>query len=157
GFSATRDDAVHYGFCRVYVPKAHKIGSLGSPWWKRLANRIDDRLKLLIISDLSREVFWQSVSSYLSTIDHTARHAVIFIHGSNVSFENCALRAAQIGFDLSIRGVMAFFSWPSRGRLRGYIADSASVEASEPEIARFLLDFVTYSRAKMVHIIAHSM
>src|SRR5262249_11225412 len=33
GYSAERDSKVHYGSCRVYIPEAHKIGSLGSPWW----------------------------------------------------------------------------------------------------------------------------
>jgi esterase/lipase superfamily enzyme len=75
----------------------------------------------------------------------------------NVSFEEAALRAAQIGFDLSIRGVMAFFSWPSRGSIQGYMADSASIEASEADITDFMIKFATESGAEAVHIIAHSM
>ena len=70
----------------------------------------------------------------------------IFLHGYNVSFEEAALRAAQIGFDLSIRGAMAFFSWPSQGDLAGYSADEASIEASEFVIMEFLENFVTVSQ-----------
>jgi esterase/lipase superfamily enzyme len=66
---------------------------------------------------------------------------VIFVHGYNVSFEQAALRAAQIGFDLSVKGAMGFFSWPSQGTLGGYISDEASVEASEAAIMEFMTDF----------------
>ena len=44
GFSVERDRQIHYGTCEVTVPKSHKIGSTGSPWWKFVLT--DDRLKL---------------------------------------------------------------------------------------------------------------
>jgi esterase/lipase superfamily enzyme len=68
-----------------------------------------------------------------------------------------ALRAAQIGYDLAIKGAMAFFSWPSQGTIGGYMADAATIEASEQDISNFMIDFVTRSGAEAVHIIAHSM
>jgi hypothetical protein len=46
GFSSERDHRVHYGTCRVAVPKSHKIGGTGSPWWSRLLSWTDDRLRL---------------------------------------------------------------------------------------------------------------
>lgn len=157
GYSAERDSKVHYGSCRVYIPEAHKIGSLGSPWWKRLITRTDDRLKLREIKKTDATSFWRQIARRLSRLSVAERHAVIFVHGYNVSFHDAALRAAQIGFDLSIKGTMAFFSWPSQGSLGGYIADSATIEASEQDITNFMLDFVTHSGAEAVHIIAHSM
>ena len=42
GFTGERDDTVRFGWCRVAVPESHKIGSIGSPWWKRLLLRKDD-------------------------------------------------------------------------------------------------------------------
>jgi esterase/lipase superfamily enzyme len=80
-----------------------------------------------------------------------------FIHGYNVTFEQAALRAAQIGFDLSIRSAMAFFSWPSQGTLGGYLADAATIDASEDAITEFLVDFSERSGARTTHVIAHSM
>jgi esterase/lipase superfamily enzyme len=157
GYSAERDRKVHYGSCRVYIPEAHKIGSLGSPWWKRLITRTDDRLKLREIKEADNTSFWHQIALRLSKLSVAERHAVIFVHGYNVSFHDAALRAAQIGVDLSIKGTMAFFSWPSQGSLRGYIADSATIEASEQDITDFMLDFATRSGAEAVHIIAHSM
>jgi esterase/lipase superfamily enzyme len=157
GYSPDRDSKLHYGFCRIYIPQSHKIGSLGSSWWKRLITRTDDRLKMRKIKEIGSTAFWQQIASRLAKVSIGERHAVIFVHGYNVSFNDAALRAAQIGYDLAIKGAMAFFSWPSQGTLGGYMADAATIEASEQDISNFMIDFVTRSSAKAVHIIAHSM
>ncbi len=156
GYSARRDDSVHYGSCRVFVPKGHRFGSLGSSWWKRLFTG-DDRLRLLRIEALESAGYWRTIAAHLETVERAGRQAVVFVHGYNVSFQKAALRAAQIGFDLKIRGAMAFFSWPSRGRLGPYLADAAAIEASEGAITDFLVDFADRSGANAVHIVAHSM
>jgi esterase/lipase superfamily enzyme/Lon protease-like protein len=156
GYSAERDTVVHHGSCRVFVPSSHKIGSIGSPWWKRFLIG-DDRLRLREVKSLGQENYWWAIASHLTMVSTNERHALVFVHGYNVSFEQAALRAAQIGFDLQVRGAMAFFSWPSRGRLGGYAADTASIEFSEDAITAFLVDFADRSGASTVHIIAHSM
>jgi esterase/lipase superfamily enzyme len=117
----------------------------------------DDRLKLRSTSEMRAQAYWKAIGSQLRKLAPDERHALIFVHGYNVSFENAALRAAQIGFDLSIKGVMAFFSWPSQGTVDGYLADGATIEVSEDMIADFMTDFVERSNATTVHIIAHSM
>src|SRR5262249_10158844 len=94
---------------------------------------------------------------HLASVNGDENFAVVFVHGYNVSFKEAALRAAQIGFDLSIQGAMAFFSSPSQGTLKGYFADAAAIEASENAITDFLVDFGNLSGAQTVHIIAHSM
>ena len=157
GYSARRDRVVHYGSCRVFIPQSHKIGSIGSPWWKRLLTLADDRLRLLTVSELAEMAYWEAVVSHLAAVSEDERNALIFVHGYNISFEDAALRAAQIGFDLSVKGAMAFFSWPSRGVPRRYAADAATIEASEGMIADFMTAFAERSGAKAVHIIAHSM
>jgi esterase/lipase superfamily enzyme len=157
GFSKSRDMKIHYGYCRVFIPESHKIGSTGSSWWQRLRSGMDDRLKLIEVKGMVADAYWSAISSRLAKLETSERDAVIFVHGYNVSFENAAMRAAQIGFDLSVKGAMAFFSWPSQGALKGYSADEATIEASEPFIAEFIEDFVARSGAEKVHIIAHSM
>lgn len=153
GFSADRADVTRFGQCDVTIPETHKIG--GSRWWQRLG-RGDDRLRLNAIRGQDEASFWESVRL---RINETAvpGDAIVFIHGYNVSFEDAAIRAAQIGADLAIGGAMAFFSWPSRGRLLAYPADEATIEASEPPITQFLVDFAAESGARAVHVIAHSM
>jgi esterase/lipase superfamily enzyme len=157
GFSSGRDHTVHYGSCRVYIPKSHKIGSIGSPWWRRWFAGNDDRLHLVKISEFNERSFWGQIARRLEGVTADERQALIFLHGYNVSFQEAALRAAQIGFDLSIKGIMAFFSWPSQGTVAGYMADAATIEASEDDITNFMTNFVTQSGAESVNIIAHSM
>jgi esterase/lipase superfamily enzyme/tetratricopeptide (TPR) repeat protein len=157
GYSTSRDNVVHYGSCRVFIPESHKIGSTGSPWWKRLLTWTDDRLRLLSVEEVERGVYWGGIGAQLAVLDADERSALIFVHGYNVPFQEASLRAAQIGFDLSVKGAMAFFSWPSQGSTGGYPADEATIEASEGVIADFMTDFAERSGATAVHIIAHSM
>lgn len=157
GFGSKRDARVHFGKCRVLVPTSHKIGSTGSPWWKRLITRDDDRLRLTERQALDADRFWRDLRAALEVVPTTERHAVVFLHGYNVTFDNAALRAAQLGLDLSVRGAMGFFSWPSRGTLKGYLADEASIEASEDHIADFLVAFAQAAHGTPVSVIAHSM
>jgi esterase/lipase superfamily enzyme len=160
GFSGERDDGtVHYGVCKVAVPKSHKFGEVGSAWWRRLLTLTDDRLAVKERSVLQAAAFWQSAREALLEWDTQERMALIFIHGFRVSFDEAAIRAAQFGVDLKITGVTAFFSWPSRGKLslRDYTADEASVEASEKQISEFLVGFAQATDAQRVQVIAHSM
>ena len=156
-FTAERDNRVRYGWCRVNIPQSHKIGSVGSAWWKRLITRTDDRLTIARTELLDEESFWQQIAAGLASTPIADRDAVVFVHGFNVSFEEASLRAAQLGFDLGVNGLMAFYSWPSQGTLKGYPSDEAAIEASEGYIADFLTDVATRSGAARVHVIAHSM
>jgi esterase/lipase superfamily enzyme len=159
GFSGERDQQLRFGTCQVTVPKSHKIGSIGSPWWQRLLTQTDDSLKLVQDSmmEWQSQAFWTNIQQALQDHDPSERMGLVFIHGFNVSFEAAALRAAQIGVDLQVPGVTAFYSWPSKGKLAGYPADEDSIRASEAYITEFLVNFVKHSGAKQVHLIAHSM
>jgi esterase/lipase superfamily enzyme len=159
GFSGERDRQLHYGTCQVAVPKSHKIGSTGSPFWQRLLTFTDDRLKLKqeSLKFFQENNFWVEIQRTLQANQPDERSALVFIHGFNVSFEDAALRAAQIGVDLQVPGIMAFYSWPSRGKLVSYPADEATIEASEKYITEFLLNLAQKSGAEKIHIIAHSM
>jgi esterase/lipase superfamily enzyme len=157
GFSSERDRQIHYGTCEVTVPKSHRIGSTGSPWWKFVVT--DDRLKLepKSLKLLDQTSFFASIQKSLQSQELDENSALVFIHGFNVSFVDAARQAAQIGVDLQVRGIMAFYSWPSMGKYSGYTADEASIEASEQYITEFLINLVQKSGAKKIHIIAHSM
>ncbi len=158
GFSGERDDdRIHYGKCAVTVPKSHKIGSTGSAWWKRILTCVDDRLVLNKLTPLDEPVFWRQIRDTIAQWNPGERRALVFIHGYNVSFEEAALRAAQIGVDLKVPGIMAFYSWPSKGNMVSYTADEASIEASEAQIAGFLTRFAADSGADRVDVLAHSM
>jgi hypothetical protein len=91
-YTANRDIKTHYGMCQVYIPKSHKIGSLGLKWWKRMLTFTDDRVHLLSTSEITENQYWQSFSAQLRAAPTDKPDAVVFIHGYNVSFEDAARR-----------------------------------------------------------------
>lgn len=162
GFANERDPngTVHYGTCNVEIPRAHKFGSVGTPFWKRWLRLkfTDDHLKLRKIASLaSQGKFLAALGEELAAQSKTDRAVLVYLHGYNTSFEEAALRAGQIGFDLKVPGATAFYSWPSKGDATAYPADIARVEASERQIADFLTAVATQAGAHRVHVIAHSM
>lgn len=162
GFANSRDPErlVRYGICSVDVPKSHEFGSTGTAWWKRwLKLRFEeDRLKLSKISPLaSADEFFGEIAAEFRDLDSELSHdLLVYLHGYNVSFEEAAIRAAQMGVDLK-PGATAFFSWPSMDAVQGYAADGDRVAASEAGIADFLVRLSRESGAGSVHVIAHSM
>jgi len=161
GFTAERSNQTTLGRVDVFIPDAHRFGELGTSWWGRLLrwDLRDDHLKIQRIIPQETAAFWAELQEEMREAETAgnAPHALVYLHGYNVDFGEAAVRAAQIGFDLKVPGAMAMFSWPSQGTLQGYPADEASIEASEPAITQFLIDFVSKSGAAKVHLIAHSM
>lgn len=152
-------DAIAYGLCNVFIPESHKPGSTGSPWWRRwIYLEADDRLRLETTQSLTRDNFWSEFTGKLQTWwKEGERNAFVLIHGFNVSFEEAAIRAAQIGYDLKIPGEMAFYSWPSHGAVADYPADEATITASFPHIAQFLGELSERSGAERIHLFVPSM
>ena len=58
------------------------------------------------------------------------KEAVVFIHGFNVTYDAAAKRAAQLAYDMNYGGVPVLYSWPSAGKTRHYIGDTAVVRLS---------------------------
>lgn len=158
GFTNERSvDGVRHGRCVVHVPESHRMGSLGSNVLTRVVRGSDDRLRIHDIEAFSEGAFWRELDGRLLGPEEADRTAVVFIHGYNVSFQDAALRSAQLGTDLGVRGIMTFFSWPSKGVLKGYFADGDSLEASTHDITEFLVGVATLPAVERVHVIAHSM
>jgi esterase/lipase superfamily enzyme len=160
---------VTYGKCFVDIPESHILGTTARSYCDRLLNRNAD---VVLMGDHKP---FKTFNAYLSDIKEALdvyskvngkKDVLVFIHGFNVSFQDAAIRAAQIGYDL--RGpasVTALYSWPSSPRNSqlvtlplGYTADEASIEASEQYLADFLIGLARgLGPKKRVHIIAHSM
>lgn len=161
GFGCTRSMQTTLGRALVYVPEAHRFGETGNAFWRRLLrfDLRDDRLRLQATETRERGAFFDELNATMRAAREAGEtpHALVFLHGYNVSFEEAAIRSAQLGVDLKVPGAVAFYSWPSRGSVAGYPADEASIEASEPCIAAFLADFAAHCGADKVHVIAHSM
>jgi len=156
GFS----EELHLGSCVVHVPTTHRFGELRSSWLRRtfqtvLLDHEDDTLRILELNSLNAEEF---VADIHNELNHwQKRSALVFVHGYNVSFRDAALRAAQIGFDLRVDGIMAFFSWPSKGNLLPYLADEARVELAEKHFVSFIELLARHNDVEEINILAHSM
>ncbi len=161
GFTSQRHDDITRGRAEVFIPEAHKFGETGSSFWTKLKrfDLRDDKLKLQRITPQDRDAWFREVQEAMRDAKESGDtpHALFFLHGFNVSFQDAAIRAAQLGCDLKVTGATAFFSWPSRGSVTAYPADEATIEASERAITDFLVDFAANCGAEKVHVIAHSM
>ncbi|MEU0877409.1 alpha/beta hydrolase [Lentzea sp. NPDC005914] len=158
GFGDQRDDSVHHGVCEVAIPKAHKFGSIGTAWYKRWIRLdfADDRIRVQARRPLDGpDEFFADLREGLA--DSTGKQVLFYLHGYNVTFDEAAIRAAQLFADLKIDGAAAFFSWPSKASVKDYFADVARIEESERAIADFLSGLCTALGGATVHIIAHSM
>lgn len=161
GFGSARSRETRYGHVDVWVPRAHRFGETGSSFLKRLMRFefSDDRLQVRAITTGNGATVWSALQAQMDAANQRGEPAdgLVFLHGYKTTFEEAALRAAQIGVDLHVSGATSFFSWPSRGKLDAYTADEASIEASEAAITQYLCDFSAQSGAQRVHVIAHSM
>jgi esterase/lipase superfamily enzyme len=157
GFGSEPDTKLHFGKRMVRIPFSHRPGELGSPLWRRLLTGVDDRITVDAATVLSADAFTRDVRSFLATLDPADRNVLVFIHGFNTTFDGAAKRAAQLGFDLRVPGITAFYSWPSLGNITAYMGDLARMEASEQHLADFLVKTTTLVERGKVHLIAHSM
>lgn len=160
-FLNARGDNVTFGKVDVFVPKTHRFGELGSSFLTRLrrGELQSDALIVTRVEKMGESAYWSNVADAMRIAlnKDESSHAVVFIHGYNVDFDEAARRTAQIGTDLKITGPVAFFSWPSCGTVAGYMKDEATVEGSVPALRAFLEHFVDACGPEKVHVIAHSM
>ena len=123
GFTGERHDRVTLGRVEVLVPEAHRFGETGNAFWRRLLrfDLRDDRLRVQHVQHQDRDAFYSEIHQAMQAARESGEepHALVFLHGFNVTFADAAIRAAQIGFDLKVPGATAFFSWPSRGSVDG--------------------------------------
>jgi esterase/lipase superfamily enzyme len=156
-FTEQRDDTLHLGYCDVYVPSSHVFGELGSSWIVRVLQFDDDRLKVDGVMTISQESFQTLLSEELDKVTGGDKAALVYIHGYNNSFKDAATRAAQIGYDLKVDGITAFFSWPSRASPAEYVADGSAIDASERQLKQFLKVLSANPEVRRLDILAHSM
>lgn len=160
GFSGARGTTTTYGTVHVVIPMATRFGESGVSWFQRLV-RIDlrdaaIRVRKTVVQDRLR--FFEELRENLQREGNRAKEVLVFIHGFRTTFEQAAIRTAQIGRDLGLPvNTAGFFSWPSQGSLQAYTSDEAAIEGSEGALAGFLVDMVRESGASKVHLVVHSM
>jgi esterase/lipase superfamily enzyme len=161
-FTSALSKDLRYGDCQVAIPKSHKFGSLGSSRTVRALQRFrtgsDDLVRIVKRSDWSLEEGRQGfLKSAKAALSRKSDQILLYIHGYNVSFDNAMTRAAQIGFDLNVRGITAAFCWASKGSETAYMADEDTIRLSARQLADFLVMLKTEFPNRTINIIAHSM
>ncbi|MEV2214147.1 alpha/beta hydrolase [Streptomyces sp. NPDC050997] len=146
-----------YGQATVSVPDEHRVGAVDKPRWWRLRFRPDPVRDVLLASTaaMTADDFADGVRRQLDQC--AARHALVFVHGFNVSFADAAVHAAQLAYDLNFTGPVLLYSWPSKGSVLDYPADGDAARRSVPYFQEFLRRLLTGTGVDEVHVIAHSM
>ena len=146
---------VSYGFCEVTLPPDHDPGKLERPvqrwWW---FDEPEDSSKHVVL----RQIGHSDVAEFFGYISEDSPGSVLlFVHGSNVTFEEAALRTAQLHNDLRFAGQSLFFSWASDGEALGYVNDAAKIGDSVEDIAEFIESLSENDGVHSIFMIGHSM
>lgn len=155
-FSGDRG-TLSYGTCDVSIPRDHKMGELEAPTIWKLEFREDPGKHVVLLSVSPR-----APAQYFTELGDRVRASpgkslFIFIHGYNVSFEDAARRTAQIHYDLGFDGAPVFYSWPSQGKIGGYVVDEGNIEWTQANLKAFLTQVASSTDAANIYVIAHSM
>jgi esterase/lipase superfamily enzyme len=148
---------LEYGIAKVSIPENHRMGEIERPkWWKfELWEDPSEHIVLMDIDALDRNSFVNTL--HQSVANSKASDLLLFIHGYNTSFEDAAIRTAQIAYDLQFPGQAILYSWPSEAKLEGYTADENNIDWTLTHFEDFLNLLLTSVGADMVNTIAHSM
>jgi len=170
-FGSSRADKLQLGQAIVTVPRAvpRKKGEIPLPnWLDKLRGYPDgDPRKHFTIPENGVTVY-SSIADFLSAVQrHIGQavefrdHAIIFVHGYQITFEDALFRSAQISYDLGTDGepfgAAFLYSWPSKGGVADYKHDFDSARLAVEHLRAFLKIVVNETGAKKVHLIAHSM
>lgn len=168
-YSSGRAKHLEVGRALVTVPKSHEVPFVERPWIYKLPftevvifREKEDPAKhftLKEIRELTKADFLDLVRQRLATSKNYGGHALVFIHGFSVTFDNALYRTAQIAYDLKFDGAPFLYSWPSNGAIShgDYSNDRESTGQAEPYLKEFLTLVTRETGAKTVSVIAHSM
>lgn len=164
-FTSERSCDLHFGKAHVHVPRSHSPGQTTDETLNQKMRRLisfgtrDGRMHLSHLAELSEADFWSDINQVVDalSLEDGQRHALVVVHGYNVSFRESIFRAAQLAMDLKFPGPVVQYSWPSKGQTSAYIADEATAEGSESFFEQFLLSLQEKSGADKIHILSHSM
>jgi esterase/lipase superfamily enzyme len=156
-FYASTVGKLELGVLDVSIPLTHTYGEVERPslWKLEFSENVDKHVILQSIEPVDRDEFVNSLAGRVAQSEQ--QEAFVFVHGFNVAFDEAARRTAQMSYDLKFDGPPVMFSWPSDGALASYVADMDDADASEADFREFIEMVATESRAKRIHLVAHSM
>lgn len=166
-FGSERGHKLQLGRALITVPLIHKVPNIERPvvieipYFKiKIYEEKEDPQKHFTVQEiksLTEDQMLSLIKARLATSKTFKKHAFVFVHGFNTSFDCALYRTAQIAYDLRFDGVPFLYSWPSGGKIASYTYDHGSVEQAEPRLTEFLKFVIQKSGATSISLIAHSM
>ncbi|WP_415906713.1 alpha/beta hydrolase [Neptuniibacter sp. QD72_48] len=152
-YTSVKCNKNRYGVACVSVPETHRSGNIEKPkWWKlELTEKRGKHFVVVETTEQKPDIFFSSLKT-----KNESKRVLVFIHGFNVSFNEGLKKAAQIKYDLGVDFPVVLYSWPSLGKVSGYIKDKETALYS----SNYLHEFITKLNAEgyeEVLYIAHSM
>ncbi|MCA9061607.1 MAG: alpha/beta hydrolase [Planctomycetaceae bacterium] len=158
------EDVAHYGSATIQLPhrqrgeeprrKAARL--FPTAWRANDAKTEQPAADVVDVGTLTEQRFLENVSRQVAA---SRQHDVLlFVHGFNVDFESCLIRAAQLGLDLPFNGALIAYSWPTQGGVLNYSDDETINHASVGPFAEFLQRLTESLPADtQLNIVVHSM
>lgn len=147
--------SLNYGICIVTVPANHKLGKIETPsFWTLKINKAK-HFTISACSPRPTVQFFKELCDRIGQSDEQS--CFVFIHGYNVSFEDAAMRTAQLAKDLNFKGVPMLYSWASAYKLNRYEQDTETVGMTIKRLRLFLEQLIETKCIHEIHLIAHSM
>lgn len=160
-FGGDDADSLQFAAVGVNVPsyRARGVGELPRPSSISSAFRSgpDPRREFFVASVIPADSarFVQRIAADLAGT--RSREALVFVHGFNVSFEDAAVRAAQLAADMSFDGAVVVFSWPSAGSVTAYVRDLQAARNAGFHLLRLVRNIVPAAQPDRIHLLGHSM
>lgn len=155
-------DSLQFAAVSVNVPSYHVrgTGELPRPSALRdnaLTYRPDPQRDFYVTSTIPVDSarFVQRLAADLAQTQ--SRDLLVFVHGYNVSFEDAAVRAAQVAADLSFDGTVLLFSWPSAASLAAYVRDQQAARNAGYQLLRVLRNHAAAAQPDHLDLLGHSM
>jgi esterase/lipase superfamily enzyme len=123
------------------------------PWG---TEQLDKHFTIYSARTLDEAGFLAEVKGSLDKSKSFEKHAFLFVHGYNVTFEDSLYRTAQIAHDLEFDGAAFMYSWPSKGDPKAYLYDEDRAKGARPHLRAYLEMIAAKTDVKNLHIVAHS-
>jgi len=156
-FDTDHAQVVTFGSADVSIPRDHVTGRIESPSVLRMEFHRDPSRDVTLLQVVVTPYDQFRAEMRSKALNASTPSVLLFIHGYNVSFEDAAMRTAQMAYDLDFLGAPVFFSWPSRGNLVGYFEDEQAIERAQGDIEQFVTEVLAASPGANLYVIAHSM
>ena len=161
-----RGRRLELGRALVTVPRSHTIPQIERPWSIHIpyfditvgeAEDPNSHFTMKDVTPLTRDEFLALVRTRLEASSRFKKHALIFVHGFNTTFDFALFRTAQIAYDLKFDGAPFCYSWPSGGGLASYTFDRERSGQSVKFLKEYIELVLDQTGAEAVSVVAHSM